>query len=62
MEADKKSTSPTTIDAYIADFPGETRVLLEQVRSTIREHAPGAQEKIGYGNPTFTLEGNLVHF
>jgi uncharacterized protein YdhG (YjbR/CyaY superfamily) len=29
---------------------------------TIRQAAPGAEEAIKYQIPTFTLEGNLVHF
>ncbi|KAA9357416.1 DUF1801 domain-containing protein [Larkinella humicola] len=53
---------PTTIDRYIADFPAETRELLEQIRETIRKAAPEAEETINYGMPTFTLKGNLVHF
>ncbi|HSJ89685.1 MAG TPA: DUF1801 domain-containing protein, partial [Anaerolineales bacterium] len=28
----------------------------------VHEIAPGAQEKISYQMPTFTLHGNLVHF
>jgi uncharacterized protein YdhG (YjbR/CyaY superfamily) len=61
----KISTMDTTIkdiDSYISLYPPELRKLLEQVRSTIRKAAPDAQEKIGYGIPTFTLNGNLVHF
>lgn len=50
------------IDSYIASFPEETRALLEQVRSTISKAAPEAKETINYGMPTFTLNGNLVHF
>lgn len=50
------------IDSYIADFPKDTQELLTQVRTTIRKAAPDAKEKIGYGIPTFTLKGNLVHF
>ncbi|TND01812.1 MAG: hypothetical protein FD123_4188 [Bacteroidetes bacterium] len=50
------------IDQYIAAFPKETQRLLEQIRATIRKAAPHAEEKIGYGIPTLTLEGNLVHF
>jgi uncharacterized protein YdhG (YjbR/CyaY superfamily) len=37
-------------------------VILEKIRVTIRKAAPDAEEKIGYGIPTFTLKGNLVHF
>lgn len=50
------------IDSYIASFPEETRKLLEEVRETIRKAAPEAEERINYGIPTFTLNGNLVHF
>ncbi len=54
--------SITTIDAYIADFPESTQALLEQVRQTVREAAPDAEEAISYGMPTLKLNGNLVHF
>jgi len=36
--------------------------LLEDVRKTIRKAAPAAEEANKYQIPTFTLEGNLVHF
>jgi uncharacterized protein YdhG (YjbR/CyaY superfamily) len=49
-------------DEYIAGFPEETQDILQKVRQTIREAAPGAQETIKYQIPTFVLEGNLVHF
>jgi uncharacterized protein YdhG (YjbR/CyaY superfamily) len=51
-----------SIDEYIAGFPQDVREILQQIRMTIREAAPGAQETINYGIPTFTLRGNLVHF
>ena len=54
--------APITIDDYIAGFPPEVQEILEQVRSTIRQAAPGAEETIAYQMPTFTLQGNLVHF
>jgi uncharacterized protein YdhG (YjbR/CyaY superfamily) len=50
------------IDQYIAGFPEETQVLLQQVRAAIRKIVPEAGEKMSYGIPTFTLNGNLVHF
>jgi uncharacterized protein YdhG (YjbR/CyaY superfamily) len=50
------------IDSYIASFPKETQVILEQLREAIRKAAPEAKETINYGMPTFTLKGNLVHF
>src|SRR5215203_5485288 len=51
-----------TIDEYIGDYPKDVQQLLEQVRNTIKKAAPKAEEKINYGIPTFTLNGNLVHF
>jgi len=53
---------PETIDDYIATFPENVQQLLQQIRTTIRKAAPKAEEKISYGMPTFTLNGNLVYF
>jgi uncharacterized protein YdhG (YjbR/CyaY superfamily) len=54
--------APKTIDEYIAGFPQEVQALLQQIRTTIREAAPDAEETISYQIPTFRLKGNLVHF
>ncbi|HEY9527641.1 MAG TPA: DUF1801 domain-containing protein [Anaerolineales bacterium] len=51
-----------TIDEYISMFPDDVRTILNQLRQTIRAAAPEAQETINYQMPTFTLNGNLVHF
>lgn len=56
------ATKPETIDEYIAGFPEDLRKILEEIRATIKKAAPQAEEKINYGIPTFTLNGNLVHF
>ena len=50
------------IDKFIAAYPEEVQAVLNKVRATIRAAAPGAEETINYGIPTFTLNGNLVHF
>ncbi|HUW94782.1 MAG TPA: DUF1801 domain-containing protein [Anaerolineae bacterium] len=55
-------TAPRNIDEYIAGFPHDVQEILEQMRLTIREAAPDAEETISYRMPTFTLKGNLVHF
>ena len=52
----------SNIDEYIACFPEDTQKILEQLRTVIRKAAPDAKETISYGIPTFTLNGNLVHF
>jgi uncharacterized protein YdhG (YjbR/CyaY superfamily) len=57
MEAPKKN-----IDDYINDFPPDIQKTLQQIREVIQEAAPGAEETIKYAIPTFTLNGNLVHF
>jgi uncharacterized protein YdhG (YjbR/CyaY superfamily) len=57
-----KALPPKSIDEYIAGFSPEIQSILEIIRATIREAAPGADEKISYGMPTLTLQGNLVHF
>jgi uncharacterized protein YdhG (YjbR/CyaY superfamily) len=51
-----------TIDEYIGTFPPGVQDILERLRETIHETAPDAEEAINYGIPTFTLNGNLVHF
>jgi uncharacterized protein YdhG (YjbR/CyaY superfamily) len=55
-------TAPQTIDDYIAGFPPDVQAILQKIRQTISIAAPGAEEKISYQMPTFTLKGNLVHF
>ena len=51
------------IDEYLANFSGDTRKKLDDIRQTIKEVLPAeAKEKISYGIPTFYLNGNLVHF
>ena len=60
MDASNKQLK--TIDEYISMFPDDVQKILKQVRHTIREAALQAQETINYQMPTFTLNGNLVHF
>jgi uncharacterized protein YdhG (YjbR/CyaY superfamily) len=55
-------SKPGGIDDYIARRPKDVQKLLEQVRQAVRSAAPGAEETIKYAIPTFTLNGNLVHF
>ncbi len=56
------NTEIKTIDQYIASQPDDVAAILEKVRATIRKVVPEAEETIGYGIPTFKLNGNLVHF
>ncbi|HEU4471239.1 MAG TPA: DUF1801 domain-containing protein [Flavisolibacter sp.] len=58
----KGKSVPKDHEAYIAGFPPDIRKILEAVRATVREAAPGAEETIKYGMPSFYLKGNLVYF
>ena len=51
-----------TIDEYIASFPVEIQKILQQLREDLQQMIPDAKQKISYAIPTFTLNGNLIHF
>jgi uncharacterized protein YdhG (YjbR/CyaY superfamily) len=57
-----KEATYKDIDEYIATCPKEVQRRLQELRRTIREAAPDAEEAISYQMPTFKLHGNLVHF
>lgn len=59
---DEDKSNMTVIDDYISQFPSEIQIKLQLIRETIKKAAPDAQEKISWRMPTFTLNGNLVHF
>jgi len=52
-----------TIDEFISQYPPDIQAILQKIRTTIQKSAPGAEEAMAYGIPTFKLNGkNLVHF
>lgn len=53
---------PATVEEYISSFPPDIQELLQQVRLTIQEAAPDAEECIAYGMPAYKLNGPLVYF
>src|SRR5689334_4989071 len=57
-----KPTAPRNINEYIAAFPPDIQKILKKIRLTISQAAPEAEEAMSYQMPTFTLNGNLVHF
>lgn len=57
-----KRTTPRDMDEYVSGFSPEVRLILEQIRSTIRRAAPGAQETISYQIPAFRQNGVLVYY
>lgn len=50
------------IDAWISQFPASTRKLLNQIRKTVTQAVPQAEEVIRYGIPTLRLKQNLLHY
>ncbi len=59
MQSDR---GPRDIDEYIAGFEAHVRVVMEEVRTSIRNAAPEATETIKYRIPKLLQNGNLVHF
>jgi uncharacterized protein YdhG (YjbR/CyaY superfamily) len=59
---ESKKVGFVSMDEYIETFPEEIQIILQKIRATIKAAAPDAEEKISYQMPTFTLNGNLVHF
>jgi uncharacterized protein YdhG (YjbR/CyaY superfamily) len=57
-----KRVTPRTIDEYISAAPRECQTILEEIRKTIRQTAPRAEETISYGMPALKQQGILVYF
>ena len=53
---------PKSVDAYIAAAPKGVRSKLRQLRAVIRNTAPKAAERIGYGMPYYHYQGRLAYF
>ena len=59
MAAAKKHES---VDAYLADVPPKERAVLKEIRAAVKDVVPDAEEKISYGMPAFTHNGNLLYY
>jgi uncharacterized protein YdhG (YjbR/CyaY superfamily) len=55
-------TTFKTIDDYISVQAAEMQILLEQIRKTILNAAPQAEEVISYNMPACKYQGILVYF
>lgn len=53
---------PQDFASYISGFPADVQRILAQIRETIRQAAPDAQEVISYQMPAFKQHGILVYF
>jgi len=60
MEATSKKFK--SVDEYISSFPKDVRTLLEEMRTTVTQAAPKAQEVISYNMPAIKQHGVLVYY
>ena len=52
-----------SVDSYIAQFSGDVKVRLLQMRESVRLEAPEAEESLSYGMPAYKQNGKpLVYF
>ena len=56
------NTKFQTVEEYIATFPPKTKKFLKDIRATIKQAAPQAEETISYNMPAFKLHGMLVWY
>ncbi len=56
------TTKAKNVDEYITSFPEPIQKILEEVRNTIKEAAPEAEELISYHMPAYKFHGILVYF
>jgi uncharacterized protein YdhG (YjbR/CyaY superfamily) len=54
------SSTPASIDTYIAAQPDAARAVLEKMRRVIGKAIPEADEAISYGMPAYKLGGRVV--
>jgi uncharacterized protein YdhG (YjbR/CyaY superfamily) len=53
---------PLNIDEYISAAPPKSQPILQQIRKTVREAAPQAEECMSYGMPALKQRSILVYF
>ena len=56
------NTKFQTVEEYISTFPPKTKKFLKDIRTTIKQAAPQAEEAISYNMPAFKLHGMLVWY
>ncbi|MFE7965160.1 iron chaperone [Streptomyces cellulosae] len=50
-------SSATDVDAYLAELPGDRRVVLTRLRELCRAELEGFAEVMAYGMPTYQRDG-----
>ena len=51
-----------TVDEYLSTLLANTKGILKELRKTIKQAAPQAEELISYNMPAFKLHGMLVYY
>ena len=52
----------TTVDEYISELAAPAKRILKEMRKTIKQAAPQAEELISYNMPAFKFHGALVYY
>lgn len=52
----------TSIDEYLESLPQDSRVIIEEIRSVVKNSVPGAVETISYQLPAFKLDRVFIAF
>ena len=58
----EKQSKFTTIDAYLASLPHDSRLVLEEIRRIVKAKVPTAVETISYQMPAFKLDKVFICF
>ena len=51
-----------SVDNYFSVFPASTKAILKELRKTIKQAAPDAEECISYNMPAFKQNGMLLYY
>jgi uncharacterized protein YdhG (YjbR/CyaY superfamily) len=58
----RQTNGPRDVPGYIATCPSAVQPILRKIRSTVRQAAPRAEEKLSYRRPAFFQNGVLIYF
>ena len=56
------TTKYTTVQEYISLLPAKSKAIVKELRKTIQQAEPEAEEVISYNMPSFQYEGGLVYY
>lgn len=56
------TTKFNTVSEYISSLPAKSKAVIKELRKTIKQAAPKAEEVISYNIPSFKYEGGLIYY